>query len=195
MSHPHLLAPGRIGSLSLRNRILMCPMGDNQATDGGYVTDQQIDYFEARAKGGAALLLVGSVGVTAPDGLSSPRQSAIGGDDFVDGWRRLADRVHAHDGRPSKVQRMAFLCAGCVGRVAVTFSVTHVDTQTSDPRQKGFWLLAPKGAGPLLRRCCGGERSAMPPTMNFRPSPSKISARTPGTMIFMCPMRFRSSAM
>lgn len=99
MPHPHLLAPGRLGSLELRNRILMTPMGDNQATAGGYVTDQQIDYFEARAKGGAALLLVGSVGVTAPDGLSSPRQSAIGGDDFVPGWRRLADRVHAQGAR------------------------------------------------------------------------------------------------
>ncbi|MCR9092671.1 MAG: NAD(P)/FAD-dependent oxidoreductase [bacterium] len=96
MAHPHLLAPGRIGSLELRNRILMCPMGDNQATDGGYVTDQQIDYFEARARGGAALLLVGSVGVTAPDGLSTPRQSAIGDATFLDGWRRMADRVHAH---------------------------------------------------------------------------------------------------
>jgi len=99
MRHPHLLSKGRIGSLELRNRILMCPMGDNQATDGGYVTDQQIDYFEARARGGAALLLVGSVGVTAPDGLSSPRQSAIGDDSFVEGWTRLADRVHAHGGR------------------------------------------------------------------------------------------------
>ena len=99
MAHPHLLAPGRIGSLDLRNRILMCPMGDNQATDGGYVTDQQIDYFEARARGGAALLLVGSVGVTAPDGLSTPRQSAIGDETFLDGWRRMADRVHAHGGR------------------------------------------------------------------------------------------------
>ena len=56
--HPRLMAPGRIGSLELRNRILMCPMGDNQASDGGYVSDQQIAYFEARAKGGAGLLLV-----------------------------------------------------------------------------------------------------------------------------------------
>jgi len=99
MGHPNLLSPGRIGSMTLRNRILMCPMGDNQATAGGYVTDQQIDYFEARARGGAALLLVGSVGVTAPDGLSSPRQSAIGDESFVDGWRRLAERVHAHGAR------------------------------------------------------------------------------------------------
>jgi len=99
MNHPNLLAPGRIGSMTLRNRILMCPMGDNQATSGGYVTDQQIDYFEARARGGAALLIVGSVGVTAPDGLSSPRQSAIGDDSYTPGWRRLADRVHEHGAR------------------------------------------------------------------------------------------------
>lgn len=97
--YSNLLSTGQIGSMTLRNRILMCPMGDNQATAGGYVTDQQIDYFEARARGGAALLLVGSVGVTAPDGLSSPRQSAIGDDSFVEGWKRLADRVHAHGAR------------------------------------------------------------------------------------------------
>ncbi len=94
--HHHLLSPGRIGTLQLRNRILMCPMGDDQATDGGYVTPQQIAYFEARARGGAALLLVGSVGITAPEGLASPQQSAIGDDSFVEGWARLADTVHSH---------------------------------------------------------------------------------------------------
>ena len=41
----------------------MCPMGDNQASPEGQVTQQQIDYFEARARGGAGLLLVGSVGI------------------------------------------------------------------------------------------------------------------------------------
>ena len=88
MSFDHLLSPGRIGTMSLRNRILMCPMGDDQATDGGYVTPQQIAYYEARARGGAALLLVGSVGISSPEGLASPQQSAIGDASFVDGWRR-----------------------------------------------------------------------------------------------------------
>lgn len=74
-------------------------MGDDQATDDGYVTDQQIAYFEARARGGAALLLVGSVGITAPDGLASPQQSAIAADSYVEGWSRLAERVHAHGAR------------------------------------------------------------------------------------------------
>lgn len=92
----HLLSPGRIGTLALRNRILMCPMGDNQATADGYVTDQQIAYFEARARGGAALLIVGSVGITAPDGLSSPRQAALANDSMVEGFARMAERIHAH---------------------------------------------------------------------------------------------------
>ena len=96
MRYTNLLSPGRIGTLELRNRILMCPMGDDQATDGGYVTPQQIAYFEARARGGAALLLVGSVGITAPEGLASPQQSAIGDDSFIEGWAQLADTVHSH---------------------------------------------------------------------------------------------------
>ena len=94
--HPHLMAPGRIGSLELRNRILMCPMGDNQATEEGRVTEQQLAYFEARARGGAALLLVGSVGITWPAGIASPNQSAIADASYVAGWARLAERVHAH---------------------------------------------------------------------------------------------------
>ena len=69
MGHPHLLSPGRIGTLSLRNRILMCPMGDDQASHGGYVTPAQIAYYEARARGGAALLgsvlaMVLAIGIT-----------------------------------------------------------------------------------------------------------------------------------
>ena len=97
--HPHLLSPGRIGSLALRNRILMCPMGDDQASDDGYVTEQQVAYFEARARGGAALLLVGSVGITAPDGLASPQQSAIANDGYLEGWTRLAEQVQRHGAR------------------------------------------------------------------------------------------------
>ena len=62
-SYTCLLAPGRIGNLELRNRILMCPMGDELSEADGTVGERQRAYFEARAKGGAALLLVGSISV------------------------------------------------------------------------------------------------------------------------------------
>jgi 2,4-dienoyl-CoA reductase-like NADH-dependent reductase (Old Yellow Enzyme family)/NADH dehydrogenase FAD-containing subunit len=96
---PNLLAPGAIGTLELRNRILMAPMGDSLANPDGTVSDAQLAYFEARARGGAALLLIGSVAVAYPDGCVDERQVAASHDDQLPGLRALAERVHAHGAR------------------------------------------------------------------------------------------------
>jgi 2,4-dienoyl-CoA reductase (NADPH2) len=93
---PHLLAPGRIGSMELRNRIVSCPMGDRLANPDGSVSDAHLSYFEARARGGAALVLLGSVCVTYPDGAYAYEQMALAHDGHVPGYRALAERVHAH---------------------------------------------------------------------------------------------------
>ena len=92
----HLLAPGSIGSLALRNRILMAPMGDSLANEDGSISAAQLAYFEARARGGAALLLVGSVAVAYPDGCVDARQVAASDDRFLPRLTELATRVHAH---------------------------------------------------------------------------------------------------
>ena len=49
---PHLLSPGRIGNLELKNRVVMGPTETLYATSDGEVTDKIIDYYTARAKGG-----------------------------------------------------------------------------------------------------------------------------------------------
>ena len=97
-SFPHLLSPGRIGSLELRNRILMCPMGDCLSDDDGSVSPNQAAYFEARARGGAALLLVGSVSVAYPFASFDARQTAASDDRFLPGLVDLTSRVHNHGG-------------------------------------------------------------------------------------------------
>src|SRR5438128_517842 len=96
---PHLMAPGQIGPLELRNRILMAPMGDVLCNDDGTVSDNQLAYFEARARGGAALLLVGSVSVAYPAGSFHDRQVAASEDSYIKGLTELAHRVHQHGGR------------------------------------------------------------------------------------------------
>ena len=55
MSNPFypLLQPGRIGTLELRNRIIMAPMGSNFAETDGTCGERIQAYYEARAKGGA----------------------------------------------------------------------------------------------------------------------------------------------
>ncbi len=93
-----LLAPGRIGSLELRNRILMCPMGDSLCEGDGTVSPNQAAYFEARSRGGAALLLVGSVAVAYPVASFDERQTAASDDRFLPGLVDLTDRVHRHGG-------------------------------------------------------------------------------------------------
>ena len=91
-----LLAPGRIGSMVLRNRILLAPMGDSLAHPDGSVSDTQAAFYEARARGGVGMVLVGSVSVSYPFGAFEARQTAGSDDRFVPGLRLLADRVHAH---------------------------------------------------------------------------------------------------
>jgi 2,4-dienoyl-CoA reductase-like NADH-dependent reductase (Old Yellow Enzyme family) len=92
----HLLSPGRIGSMTLRNRIFMTAMGDNLAEADGIIGARTRAYYEARAKGGAALLTVGSVSVGYPVGSNCQLQVGLSGDRHIPGMRALADTVHAH---------------------------------------------------------------------------------------------------
>jgi len=53
-----LLQPGSIGPLQLPNRVIMAPMTTRKADRDGYVTDETIAYYVARARGGVGLITV-----------------------------------------------------------------------------------------------------------------------------------------
>jgi len=91
-----LLSAGQLGSLTLRNRIAMCPMGTNLGEPDGTVGDAQAAWFEARARGGAGLILVGSVAVAYPSGSYDARQVACSDDAQLPGLVRLVDDVRRH---------------------------------------------------------------------------------------------------
>lgn len=95
-SYDHLLAPGRIGGVSLRNRILMTPMGTNQEREDGRLGEGIIRYYEERARGGVGAVIAGVAAITWPEGACNPNQAAISDDRFVPEWEELATRVHAH---------------------------------------------------------------------------------------------------
>jgi 2,4-dienoyl-CoA reductase (NADPH2) len=77
----------------------MAPMGTNLSEANGTLGEQSLAYYEARARGGAALLLVGSVAVSAPRGTTNPQQVALSDDSFLPGMRELAHRAHSHGAR------------------------------------------------------------------------------------------------
>ncbi|SUE90438.1 putative NADH-dependent oxidoreductase [Pseudomonas putida] len=91
-----LLAPGRIGPLQLRNRIIMAPMGSNFAEADGHCGERIQAYYEARAEGGAGLLIMGVCAVAFPAGTAEPYQVGVSSDEFIPGLAQLAGRVHRH---------------------------------------------------------------------------------------------------
>jgi 2,4-dienoyl-CoA reductase (NADPH2) len=95
----HLLAPGRIGSIETRNRIVMAPMGTNLAEGNGYAGERIKRYYEERARGGVGLIIVGVGAIAYPAGACIPNQVAISSDEFLPGLKELTERVHAHDAK------------------------------------------------------------------------------------------------
>src|SRR5207302_9630216 len=55
----NIRAPGRIGSMDLRNRMFVTAMGVSLAEDDGTAGDRLIAYHEEQARGGAALIITG----------------------------------------------------------------------------------------------------------------------------------------
>jgi len=97
--YDHLLAPGRIGSLEIPNRIVMSPMGSNLAESDGHMGERIIRYYEERARGGVGLLIVGVGAIAFPAGACNPNQVAISHDTFLPGLSELTERVHAQGSR------------------------------------------------------------------------------------------------
>jgi 2,4-dienoyl-CoA reductase (NADPH2) len=92
---PHLLAPGRIGAMAVRNRVVMSPMETMYGTPDGLPSQRTRDYFAARAKGGVGLITLGATGVDhhhpeTPGGLH------LATDDAVGAHRALVEVVHEH---------------------------------------------------------------------------------------------------
>lgn len=52
MKYDALFTPFKIGNMEVKNRFVMAPMGTNSSHIDGCIANDEIDYFEARAKGG-----------------------------------------------------------------------------------------------------------------------------------------------
>ena len=59
-----LFTPFKIGSMEVKNRIVMSPMGTNSANIDGRISVDEIDYFEERAKGGVGMIITGCMFLT-----------------------------------------------------------------------------------------------------------------------------------
>jgi 2,4-dienoyl-CoA reductase-like NADH-dependent reductase (Old Yellow Enzyme family)/thioredoxin reductase len=95
----HLFAPITIGTMTAPNRLMMPAMSINFGVDDqGFVTDQLIEYFVARARGGAGMLLVGGGGIH-PTGVELPDLPKLWQDACIPSLRRMVAAVRPFDAR------------------------------------------------------------------------------------------------
>jgi len=89
-----LFEPIRIADIQVKNRIAMSPMGLGRATQDGFVTDNMVDFYIERAKGGVGLIFV--VCGYNDFCVYLPSIPALEDDKFLPGLKKLTDAVHQH---------------------------------------------------------------------------------------------------
>jgi 2,4-dienoyl-CoA reductase (NADPH2) len=98
-----LFEPIKIGTVELKNRVMMLPMSVELA-ENYRTTDRLIDFFAQRAKGGVGLVCLGTVFVadlwgTTPLYPSQAHASGIWSDDFIPGLKKLTSAIRENGGK------------------------------------------------------------------------------------------------
>jgi len=89
-SYSHLFQPISLGKLEIKNRIVMAPMATMYT--GEEVNDRLVDFFRARARGGAGMIIV-SHASPHPLGRAYPCSLALWDDKYIPGLARLTSAV------------------------------------------------------------------------------------------------------
>ncbi|MDO4406914.1 MAG: NAD(P)/FAD-dependent oxidoreductase [Eubacteriales bacterium] len=91
-----LLSEGKIGNVTLKNRVIMTAMGVDCAEVDGSAGQRVSDYYEERAKGGVGLIITEVTRVNNYHGLALGGQLSMASDDMIEPFSKLVDKVHSH---------------------------------------------------------------------------------------------------
>ena len=91
-----LFSPAQLGSIALKNRMVMAPLTRNRAGEGGVPQDLNVTYYEQRASAG---LIVTEATPISAMGHGYPALPGIYTDAQIAGWKKVTDAVHAIGGK------------------------------------------------------------------------------------------------
>ena len=128
--HPRLSQPGRIGSMWLKNRMIMPAMGTNLGNADGTISDNIVNYYARRAEGGIGLVVT-EVCSPEHEGICIPGEMEIGDVKFMPGLSRIPHAVHANGGKVA----LQLAHAGCFATEAL------IGTQAKTPSGIGSLQL------------------------------------------------------
>ncbi len=93
MQYKLLGSPKKINSIEIKNRVIMTAMGTSMAGIDGKATDELIEYYEERAKGGVGLIITEITRVNDEHGPGLLGQLSVSNDSTIESIKKLADAV------------------------------------------------------------------------------------------------------
>jgi 2,4-dienoyl-CoA reductase-like NADH-dependent reductase (Old Yellow Enzyme family) len=91
--YSEMFKPHKIGNVELKNRLAMAPHVTNFC--GEYISEQQIAYHAARAKGGVGLIVAPPAHTLMPGSSSHVLSTDLSERVHMPGWNELAETIHA----------------------------------------------------------------------------------------------------
>lgn len=91
---PHVFSPLTVRGMTLKNRVVMMPMGSDFAGHDGELSDEHIKYYELRARGGTGLIMVENVCVKYPEGSNGTTQLRLDKDCYIPRLFTLTEACH-----------------------------------------------------------------------------------------------------
>ena len=91
MTLPHLFSPILVGSIEVKNRVVLAPLDVGLHGPNGEVTDRYIDFLLERARGETGLLITEFTSVWPEKRVIT---TSVWDDRFIPGLARMADAVH-----------------------------------------------------------------------------------------------------
>ncbi len=152
MKYERLFTPIQIGSMTLKNRIVM-PAMHHLYTENGYATSRFCRYYWDRVEGGAGLIIVGSCRFD--DYGAKTGSISLRTDDTIPGWRNFTDGVHQRGGKVAVqlyhagryMPREDVPCGGEALSPSATYTPYTRQTAPEMTRQQIFQLLEDYAAG------------------------------------------------
>jgi len=109
--YPHLFTPVKVGNLTMKNRIEASATSLQIWDPGDRLPKESIAYYERKARGGAAMVIIGETPVERVSGISHPHMLYLDDPDIVYNLGYAAEAVHKHDAKISL--QIAHGGAGC----------------------------------------------------------------------------------
>ena len=100
MKFSTLFSPIRIGNVTVPNRFVVPPMGNNFANTDGTLSDRSLAYYKARAMGGFGLITIEST-VVYQEAKGGPRKPCLFSDDTISSFQKTVDACHSYGAKVS----------------------------------------------------------------------------------------------